>query len=751
MRKLAALSFSFAAGIFLAQYLLPLTWQLPLCLAACGLGAAAFLLRDSGRLRILLIAAGLAAAMSWNWAYSQFLSVPAEKLAGTEIRGLTMTLCDYAHSTKYGAKVTVRPQIDGLHGARAVYYGKQALLRLTPGNTITVDARLSSASHIREDDVTAFTSKGVFLLITGRGTPAVGTGDANSPRWWPRRAGRALQTRIASLFTGDTAGFLTAILTGDKSHLSAGAASDLSEAGLFHILAVSGMHCAFLLSMVVFLAGRHRRRLVAGIAVPLLAFYFLLAGGTPSVARACVMLTFLLLAPLCRREGDSVTALAAALLLILAKNPFAAASVSLQLSFAAMAGMVWLMPPLTRTLIGRRGHSAPIRFLLCSFSATMGALVFTVPLTAFYFNILVLIAPLSNLICLWAASLIFCTGLLAVLASILWLPLGMAAGVVPRVLIGYLLGAAHLLAKLPYHAVYFSNPYLKFWLAFVYLLFGLAILMKSAVPRKYALAAVLAALTLVLTLRMDAGRYTQGKLNITVLDVGEGECVLLSSHGHFAVIDCGSGNSWRDAGKIAADTLQSMGCRQLDYLLLTHYDTDHISGAEELLNRIPTKHLLAPQAKDSGGLWKTVRQESEESNTPLHLVRSLEDLPLGNARIAVYPPMGTKDDNERGISFLCTSGTYDLLVTGDMDMASEKRLINTYALPDIEALVAGHHGSRTSTSEELLAALKPEAVLISVGPNSYGHPAEETLRRLKRANCRIYRTDLQGTIHLTVN
>ena len=91
--------------------------------------------------------------------------------------------------------------------------------------------------------------------------------------------------------------------------------------------------------------------------------------------------------------------------------------------------------------------------------------------------------------------------------------------------------------------------------------------------------------------------------------------------------------------------------------------------------------------------------------------------------------MGTKDDNERGISFLCTSGDYDLLVTGDMDIAAEKRLISMYTLPDIEALVAGHHGARTSTSDELLSALKPERVIISVGANSYGHPTAEMLRR----------------------
>lgn len=99
----------------------------------------------------------------------------------------------------------------------------------------------------RDDDITTFTSKGVFLLAYGQGTPQIETGSAGSLRWWPARLGSAMKERIARLYTGDTAGFVTAILTGDKSALSTQAAADLSEAGLYHVLAVSGMHCRILI------------------------------------------------------------------------------------------------------------------------------------------------------------------------------------------------------------------------------------------------------------------------------------------------------------------------------------------------------------------------------------------------------------------------------------------------------------------------------------------------------------------------
>lgn len=751
MRKLATAASAFAAGIFLAQYLLPLKWQIPLCAAFLAIGCVGFWKRGTPRLRIFLIAAGLASSMAYNWAYTTAVQAPAERLAGTEPSSVSMTLCNYAAATKYGAKVTVRLYIQGRRPVKAVYYGDKDLLSLSPGNTVTGDVTLHSASKIKDDDVTAFTSKGVLLLAYSHGEATAERGSAASPLWWPIRFGHAMQAQIKLLFGGDIAGFLTAILTGDKTILSVDASSDLSEAGMFHILAVSGMHCSYLLAMVMFLTGRQRRRLAACIAIPLLVFYALLAGCTPSVVRACIMLFFLLLAPLFRRERDFSTALAAALALILLKNPFAAASVSLQLSFAAMAGILWLTPKLSGALLGGKQHSRPIQFLTASFSATLGALVFTVPLTAVYFNILVLVSPLSNLVCLWAASFAFCLGLLSVLGSMIWFPLGRILGLVPHAFIWYILRAAHLLAKIPYHALYFSNPYLKYWLVFLYLLFALAYCLKSGTRRKYILSAGLAMLTMAVTVRLGTLRYTCDKLDITVLNVGQGQSVLLSSGGAFALIDCGSGNSWYDAGEIAADSLESRGCSELQYLLLTHYDYDHVCGVMDLFSRVEVDRLVVPDTEDDSGLRDVVLTSAEQHGVPVEFVTKKTTARLGDATLTTYPPLGKEGDNERGLTFLCTAGDYDFLVTGDMDSTTERELLAAYSLPDIEAMMVGHHGSKYSTSEDLLKALKPEIGIISVGSNSYGHPADQTLRRLEAAGVTIYRTDLQGTIHLCVN
>ena len=746
MRKLATFAGAFAAGVFLAQYLLPYGRLLPCAFGCLGAGVCALFLGERWRRRVLLAAVGLSLALGYDWLYVRQVQAPMEALADTEQTAVTMTLQDYPVSTGYGAKATVR--LPGL--GRAVYYGGPELLALAPGQTVTDDVRFQSAARIRDDDVTTFTSKGVFLLAYRRGEATFGPGTAESPRWWPARAGQALRTAIRDRFDGDTGGFLTAILTGDKSGLSESAASDLSEAGLYHILAVSGMHCMFLLTVVTLLAGRHRRRLVAGVTLPLLAFYAALTGGSPSVLRACVMVAFLLAAPLLGRDSDGPTALTAALLCILLANPFAAASISLQLSFGAMAGLLWLTPRLQRMLTAGRKRGRVFRALSVSFSATMGALVFTVPLSAWYFGTLVLVSPLSNLLCLWAAGVVFVLGLAAVLAGLVLPPLGAALGLVPQALIWYMLRAAHLLARLPYHALYTANPYLKVWLAYAYALFAAAYLLGPRARRKYALAAALAAGTLALTAGLGAARYGND-LDILVLDVGQGQSVLLASGGAYALVDCGSANGWKDPAGTAADQLLTMGCRRLDTLLLTHFDEDHVNGVTGLLARLDVGRLLVPDVPDGGIAREAILAAAEAHDVAVETVSAHRREPLGKAELTVFPPLGEGGDNERGLAVLCTLGDYDLLVTGDMDAATEGLLLAAYDLPDIEALVAGHHGSKYSTSEELLAALTPETACISVGSNRYGHPADQTLRRLAASGAAIYRTDLQGDIHISVN
>lgn len=299
--------------------------------------------------------------------------------------------------------------------------------------------------------------------------------------------------------------------------------------------------------------------------------------------------------------------------------------------------------------------------------------------------------------------------------------------------------------------MYFVNPYLKYWLAFAYVLFAVAYIMKPKGRRKYAVAAGASALTLAVTITLGAARYN-GNLDMLVLNVGQGQSILMASEGQYALVDCGSANSWYDAGGIAADYLLTMGCRELNYLILTHYDADHVNGVESLLARLKVNILLVPVG--GGSLEEEIRELAEKYNVMVCNVDTVENLTFGEAVLTIFPPVGkTEDneDNERGLSILETLAETEVLITGDMDAATERKLMAAYDLPDIEYLIAGHHGSKYSTSGDLLDTLAPETVCICTGNNPYGHPAEDTLRRLAERGCVVYRTDLHGCIHLSLH
>ena len=142
---------------------------------------------------------------------------------------------------------------------------------------------------------------------------------------------------------------------------------------------------------------------------------------------------------------------------------------------------------------------------------------------------------------------------------------------------------------------------------------------------------------------------------------------------------------------------------------------------------------------------------AERYGVNIHYVTEVTDVENGASTMTIYPPLGEKGANELGLTILCSLGDFDTLITGDMDAKTETKLVETYDLPDIEVLLVGHHGSKYSTGTTLLESVTPEAGVISVGDNSYGHPTEEALLRLTDAGMTVYRTDMQGNILITVD
>ncbi len=338
VRTLATLSFAFGAGTLAAVYLPFDGWQLYAAAVCAFLGLVTALRRVEYRYKRheVAICFALAASLVYYVAYDHLVAAPMREKSGSEAP-FAGQVCDYPIESTYGAKVTLR--LDGYRG-KAVYYGDYDCLALVPGDRISGTAKWQDAAHIHENDITTFTSRGVYALLYSRGEAAVAA--VEEPlRYLPQRLCRKCQSSVAAIWgEGDVGAMVSGILTGDLSQLPDGDYTVMKETGLAHLFAVSGMNCAFLVALLgLFLPPRYRR-VGAGITIAVLLFYMCMVGLTPSVVRATIMQIFLLIAPLCLRDSDPLTALGAALLAILLYNPHAAASVSLQLSFAATLGLV---------------------------------------------------------------------------------------------------------------------------------------------------------------------------------------------------------------------------------------------------------------------------------------------------------------------------------------------------------------------------------------------------------------------------
>lgn len=748
MRKLAAVAVGFAAAVFLACQ--------GLWVPALLLPLPVLLKREDRWRRCALVCLGVAAGLAWTAGYNAHFLGAARELDGTG-SARSAAVIDWPYETAYGAGVEVRVDTENGPVLRAILYGDgEELLDLRPGDTLMVTADWKGPPERLTEGWEHRLARGVHL--TGDVRKLEAERPERLPLWArPAHWAQAVKGAVAAAFPAESAGLVTALLTGDTAGLPQGDYDALRRVGLAHAVAVSGLHMGFLVQLAVALTGSRYRRRTAFIVLPLMAVYGLAVGCTPSVVRAAVMNGLLLLEPLLGRENDSPTSLSLALLLLLLQDPYASLSVGLQLSFASVAGILAFSGRVRDYVTGlvpaqekKEKRPGPLRRLgrwaAGSLGVTAGAMVFTVPLLVWYFGSLSLAAPLANLLCLSLLQLAFQGGLLTALVQLLFpalgTALGQAVGVLPRLVLWVVRG----LADAPFAAVTVAGPYLLGGLAVVYLLWVLFLSMKG--PRRPLTPLCCSVLVLTAALVLNHAAYRAGALTMTVLDVGQGQCVVLRCGDRVAVVDCGSTGG--DAGDLAAGYLSTMGIERVDLLVLTHCHSDHANGAATLLDRLEVSNLALPKVIEAPELQTELLTQAAGRGIPVMLVWDDIVLDFGDAALTLYGPLGSGDTNEEGLSLLCETDNFAALITGDMDQVVEGRLVKYGQLPDVDVLLAGHHGSKYAASELLLETVTPETAVISCGYNTYGHPAPETLLRLSTAGCDIYRTDLQGNVTITV-
>ena len=293
--------------------------------------------------RALAFCLGGVAAFGWAGVYFALFRAPAEGFVGEGVP-ISGQVSSYPVPTSIGGWSVTLGLDGGFFAPDVLAYGPEEWGTLKPGDRLTGTARVKSSRRAHGDETTYYTAKGVYLLAYCGDDVEIAAAPRVPARHWPALCAHALKKGIYAAFDDTAAPIAAAVTLGDKRGLDDMLRSAFDRAGLMHAAVVSGLHISFLVQMALALCGRRRRTALA--LAPLLVFYALMAGGSPSAFRAVIMQTALLAAPLARREGDGPSALAAALLILLVQNPFAAASVGLQLSFASVAGILLISEPL---------------------------------------------------------------------------------------------------------------------------------------------------------------------------------------------------------------------------------------------------------------------------------------------------------------------------------------------------------------------------------------------------------------------
>lgn len=751
---ITAAGFGFAAGTALSHYVLPASWLYIVSAAMlipalfCAVFLRGFRRRD-GVAAFLFLALG----MSWYSMYSgKFIDAAAQYADKTCTVTVRVDEYPYRDGDYASLNVTLAERGEPSLGIAVSDYSG-TLPELRPGDLAEMELELMDAGERYGEATDVYAARGVHLRAYYVALHGVER-DGRSALYFPQELMNAVKGSIVRVFPEDVQDIMLALLIGDTHGVYEDVELDnaLSVTGVAHVVSVSGMHLGFLYSALSALLGRRRAFFVG---VPVLVLFTFMAGCSSAIVRACVMLVLSMLGTVLRRDYDPLAGLAMALLLLLAENPVSVASVSLQLSFASMLGLILITPRLNRWFNRRfRGAKGRVKGICrtawSAFSASLGATVFTAPVVAVIFGYVSLLSPLANLLTLWAVSLAFTLGFAAAALGLIYAPLGIAFAWLAAWPARYFVWCISLLARIPYAAVYTADGGVVWWLLFTYAVFIAAIVMRRRRGLRLAVPALCSAAVLAAVL-ISSSLRTADERSVTVLDVGQGQSIALLSGESAVVVDCGGMGSWDDAGDVASEYLLGRGRYGIDALVLTHLHSDHADGAARLLTRVKVGTLYMPEGTDdSDGELAGILEAAARRGTEVVEISEDTAVSLPGLELSLTAPQDTGDENERGLVVRASIGEYDTVITGDVGAPTERLLAEEGKLPPSELLIAGHHGSRSSNSFELVSAVRPETVVVSVGYNSYGHPTDEALVRLAVTGADIYRTDVNGDVTVTI-
>ncbi len=605
-------------------------------------------------------------------------------------------------------------------------------------------------------------SQGVALEgWAGEGDPIErrGTGEGNPLLTWAYTLRNRMIRAVNGLLPPDQASLLVALTLGARSDIPRQTTEAFQASGTYHILAISGLNVSILAGALFFLlkAVRVPLRPSALLSMGLITFYAALAGGSVSVVRAAVMADVYLLGLVLDREADSFNTLALSALGLLLWQPLFLFDVGSQLTFVATGAILVAVDRLPLASL-----SPPWRWAATPVVLSLAAFFGTAPILASTFYRISPVGILANLPIVPLSGFLTGAGMLfAVLATVIPRSIGWFA-----TLIGFqidlLVSLAGWFARVPFASVTIFPPSVLMVVCY-YLALGAWI---AAVWRRW-LRWMACVATLALAIMVSARMlpiFQNDQVRMTVLDVGQGDGIVLELPGKRTILIDGGGlfDDRFDIGEqVVVPFLLSRWIGHVDLMVLTHPHADHLNGLQAVLRRFPVSEVWdsGQRAAMPAYLWleETLRWRRIPHKILHDGYRTIEFAPVQIAVLHPSNPMRHdsprghfSDVNSNSLVLTVRYGKVTLLLPGDIEQEAERLLLEQGADLQAQVLKVPHHGGRTSSSEPFLASVQPKIAVVSAGyRNRFRHPHQETLDRYYAIAGDLYRTDRDGAVTVT--
>ncbi|MEN8613984.1 DNA internalization-related competence protein ComEC/Rec2 [Dehalogenimonas sp. THU2] len=677
-----------------------------------------------------------------------------EKSQALRLADITIGTGDGMRDVSGAVLVYVSPFPEYHYGDRITVTGKL----LDPPVFDTFDWR---AYLVRDEVFATVLYPSVMAVELGHGNPILSAIYSLRERLADGLAA-ALPEPHASLAQGLTLGI--------RSNIASDVKESFAISGTSHLLAISGLHLGIIAGAVlIFARGLLGRRgyWYVWLAMAAIWGFVILSGLAPPVVRGAIMASVFLLAEFFGRQKSALPALCLAAAVMVAANPQVLWSASFQMSFAAMAGLVFLLPPLTQVVRrltarfpgeGSRFHG--IVYIICEgFAVTAAAVAGVLPLIAYYFGSVSLVGGIATLTAMPVVPLVIFGALLTGTAGIINPILAVPFAAITWLGLAYLLVVVEFFARVPALSVVNFDSALV-WGCYALLTVATWGLnrwqrrqdaLDSLKPVKLGFSWKLAVPSMVLVVVLASTGLiapVDHRLQVSFLDVGQGDAIYIRTPAGQDILIDGGPSPQRLAQELGKK--MPFWNRTIELVVSTHADADHLTGLVEALERWDVKQIVHPGVPSDTDLYSEWQRLIDEKSIPETAVSAGQNIRLaGGLEFEVLNPFdGNRDTNAASLVMSLKYDDLSFLFTGDLPVEGELELIYRRLVPDSTVLKVAHHGSGGSSSVAFLSVARPELAVIPVGKNNYGHPTPEVVAALGSwcIDGGIYRTDTSGTV-----